>query len=295
MLYLRKLLLALPLLILTGCGADVLEEKGARDPSYLPISQTNTIVFVHGMYLTPIVWQEWETHFQDLGYDTHSPAWQQHDLSVAEQNSIHPSDALAALTLPEVVRHYRDYIAALEETPILIGHSMGGLIVQMLLSEGIGAAGVAINSAPPQGVLSANADFLKANWPHINPVLSPDKPTQLTFEQFTFGFVNDMDSETQINAYNHYAVPESRHVGKATLTRDAAIDVTLPRAPLLILAGGNDHTIPASLNYTNFKKYQPAPSITDYKQFPERNHWTILQPEWEMLAEYIQVWLGDNS
>ena len=293
--HLRKIVLMLHILILSGCGADVLEEQGTRELSYLPVAASSTVVFIHGMYLTPLVWQEWESLFQDSGFNTYSPAWPQHDLSVAEQNAIHPSSALAELTLPDVLQYYREYITALEEPPILIGHSMGGLIVQILLSEGLGAAGIAINSAPPQGVISANTNFLKANWPHINPFLSPNKPTQLTFKQFAFGIVNDMDSEIQINTFSQYAVPESRRVGKATLTNDAAIDIALPRAPLLILAGGNDRMIPASLNYTNFKKYRSAASITDYKQFRDRNHWTILQPEWESLADYIQEWLGDNS
>lgn len=291
---LRPIIFSLILYLLAGCGADILEEKGTRDPRYLPVAVTNSIVFIHGMYLTPLTWHEWETHFQTRGYITHSPPWPQHAQSVAEHNAIHPSDSLAALTLPEVLQHYRDFISTLDEPPILVGHSMGGLIVQILLSEGFGAAGVAIHSAPPQGVLSVNTRFLQANWPHINPLLNPNVPTQLTLEQFAFGFVNGMDSETQINAYHRYVVPESRRIGKATLTPDAAIDVIQPRPPLLLIAGGNDHTIPPSLNYTNFRIYRSATSVTDYKQFPARNHWTILQPEWESVARYIEEWWVEN-
>lgn len=280
---------------LWGCNASVLEEKGGRNADYQSIHASTTIVFIHGMYLTPITWREWELQYQSLGYTTFSPAWPLHDLPIAEQNATHPNTALAELTLSEILQYYRDFIAALEEKPILIGHSMGGLITQILLSEGIAAGGIAINSAPPQGVISAELNFLKANQPHIDPFLSVSKPTQLTFGQFQFGFVNNMPLEEQKNAYAKYAVPESRRVGRSTLTSAAKVDATIERPPLLLISGGDDHTIPASLSYSNFLKYGNTPSVTDYKQFPERNHWTILQNDWELVAGYIDDWIEVNK
>ncbi len=279
---------------LWGCKANVLEEKGARDTSYQSIAPSNTVVFIHGMYLTPLSWSQWESHFQSLGYTTFSPAWPLHDASVEELNDEHPNSALSELTLPEVVQYYRDFIATLEEQPILIGHSMGGLISQILLSEGIAAGGIAINSAPPQGVISLDPNFLKANQPHIDPFLSASKPTQLTFTQFQFGFVNNMQLEEQQMAYLDYSVPESRRVGRATPTSAAKIDTEVAKPPLLLISGGDDHTIPASLSYSNFSKYRNSPSATDYKQFPDRNHWTLLQENWESVANYIDRWIEEN-
>jgi len=280
---------------LWGCNASVLEEIGPRDTHYQSIPSTNTIVFIHGMYLTPLTWSEWEAHYQLLGYTTFSPAWPLHDASVAEQNNKHPNSELAELTLSEILQYYRDFIAALDEKPILIGHSMGGLIAQILLSEGIVAGGVAINSAPPQGVISVDPDFLRANQPHIDPFLSVSKPTQLTFEQFQFGFVNNMLLEDQRRAYASYAVPESRRVGRATLTSAAKVEAAVVRPPLLLVSGGGDHTIPASLSYSNFLKYRNSQSVTDYRQFPERNHWTLLQEDWETVASYIDEWVEVNK
>ena len=281
-------------LCLIACGGSVLEEQGPRSPEFARIADTQTVVFIHGMYLTPKSWQPWEAYFQELGYQTHSPAWPLHDKSVPELNAEHPSSELAELTLPQIVQHYRDFVATLEQPPILVGHSMGGLVVQQLLSENSAAAGVILHSAPPFGVLSADPNFLKANWPHINPFLSLGQPTQLTLEQFAFAFMEDLDTETQLNAYTDYVVPESRRVGRAPLNEVARINTEQARTPLLFIAGGKDNIIPASLNYANFRKYENTPAITDYKQFPERNHWTLLQPGWEAVAAYIEDWLEQN-
>ncbi|MEH6451093.1 MAG: alpha/beta hydrolase [Oleispira sp.] len=281
--------------VLSGCASHVLNDQAGKEGDYLPASKTQSVVFIHGMYLTPMVWQQWEVYFQTLGYKTYSPAWPLHGQSVLEQNTSHPREELAELSLPEVVQYYQNFIEALEEPPILIGHSMGGLIVQQLLAKNIGAAGVAINSAPPQGVISMKLDFLKANWPHLSPFKSSSEPTQLTLEQFSFGFVNGESSDEQKTAFETYVVPESRSIGKAALSSDGEVDYEVARVPLLIVSGGKDNTIPASLNYSNFEEYRDSPAITDYKEFPDRNHWTILQPGWESVAGYAQRWLKAND
>jgi len=282
-------------MILTGCASNVVNDQAGSKRSYLPATKTQSVVFIHGMYLTPSVWQPWETHFKNLGYKTYSPAWPLHEASVIEQNSAHPKGELAELTLPMVVQHYQEFIEALEEPPVLIGHSMGGLIVQQLLAKNIGAAGVAINSAPPQGVISMKWDFLQANWPHLSPFASSSEPSQLTLQQFSFGFVNGEDKAVQEKAFENYVVPESRAIGKAALSSDGVVDYEVARVPLLMLSGGKDNTIPASLNYTNFEEYRDSPALTDYKEFPERDHWTILQSDWESLARYVQRWIKANE
>lgn len=281
--------------VLTGCASHTLNDQAGREGDYLPAAKTQSVVFIHGMYLTPAVWQFWEAYFKNLGYKTFSPAWPLHGASVAEQNSLHPKEELAELTLPMVVQYYQEFIEKMEEPPILIGHSMGGLVVQQLLAKNVGAAGIAINSAPPQGVISMKWDFLQANWPHLSPFASSSVPSQLTLEQFSFGFVNGESSEVQIQAFEKYVVPESRAIGKAALSSDGAVDYEVVRVPLLIISGGKDNTIPASLNYSNFEEYRDSPALTDYKEFPERNHWTIRQSNWESVARYVQRWIKANN
>lgn len=281
--------------ILCACKGQVLEIKGPRQPGFTTITDSKTVVFIHGMYLTPASWRDWETYFQRQGYTTYSPAWPLHDLSVDEQNALHPSAELSALTLPMVLQHYRDFIATLPEPPILIGHSMGGLIVQKLLDEHVAAAGIAIDSAPPFGVFSVEPAFLAANLHIFNPSVSVSTPIKLSFKQFQYGFANGMTLEDQQDAYLNNVVPESRRIGRATLSSRAKVKTDEARAPLLIVASGSDHTATPGLNYTNFRLFKKTPAITDWRMFPGRNHWTIRQQGWEQVADYVSHWIDENK
>lgn len=191
----KHLGILLLIMLLMACNMNVTEVTGPRLPDYKRIEKSRTVVFIHGMYLTPNAWESWERQFQVAGYDTYSPSWPLHDASVGEQNDRYPDAELGALTLSAVLQHYREFILTLDEAPILVGHSMGGLIVQLLLAEGIGAGGIAIDSAPPFGVISVSPIFLKANFPHLNPLASAGSPVKLSFKQFQFGFANGMEEE----------------------------------------------------------------------------------------------------
>jgi pimeloyl-ACP methyl ester carboxylesterase len=256
---------------------------------------SKTILFIHGMYMTPLCWEHWLDFFQAKGYRCIAPAWPERDKPVQELRKIHPDPQLGHLTLSRVIEHYADLIHMLEEKPILIGHSMGGLVVQVLLQRYEAIAGVAIDSAPPQGIITTDKAFLKSNWPHINPFVSQNSPIQMTLERFQYTFVNDLPLEEQQAAFERYVVPESRRVPAQSLTKVTSIDFSSPHPPLLLVAGSNDHLIPASLNLANYKKYKRSPSITDFKEFPGRTHFIIGQTGWEEVAGYVATWLDEKK
>ncbi|HAG92895.1 MAG TPA: alpha/beta hydrolase [Gammaproteobacteria bacterium] len=287
----RILTTAALLFSLGACKLNVIEEEGPRSAEFSRIGNSQTIVFIHGMYLTPAVWNDWQNYFEAQGYETHAPAWPLHEFSVEEQNQLHPNATLGELSLKDVLNQYRAFINTLDEKPIAIGHSMGGLVAQMLLEEGLLSGAIAIHSAPPYGVLSAEPEFLKANWPMLNPLISVDEPIQLTLSQFQYGFANGMEESEQQAAYEEYLVPESRRVGRATTTKAAQLQFDVAREPLLLIAGGIDRTITARLNYANFQAYRRTPAITDFRQFPQRNHWTIGMSDWQSVANYIAQWI----
>jgi len=247
------------------------------------------------MYMTPLCWEHWLDYFQAKGYHCIAPAWPGRDKPVETLRKSHPDPQLSTLTLSQVIVHYVILIKILDEKPILIGHSMGGLVVQLLLQKYVGIAGVAIDSAPPQGVFTTELPFLRSNWPHINPFVSQASPIQMTLERFQYTFVNNLPLEIQQSAYERYVVPESRRVPAQSLTKVAAINFSNPHPPLLLVAGSNDHLIPASLNQTNYKKYKRSPSITDFKEFAGRTHFIIGQPGWEEVAGYITAWLDEKG
>lgn len=252
-----------------------------------------TIVFVHGMYMNPLCWEHWVDYCQAKGYQCLAPAWPGRDRPVESLRKQHPDPQLGKLTLNHVIQHISDTISALDDKPILIGHSMGGLIVQLLLQKDLAAAAVAIDSAPPFGVFTTRWSFLKSNWPHITPFVSQSSPIVMTFERFQYTFVNGLPLAEQRAAFDRYVVPESRRVPRQSLT--ARVDFKKPHAPLLLIAGGADHIIPPSLNQSNYAKYQSSASVTGFKEFAGRTHFIVGQTGWEEVADFVLAWLNENG
>lgn len=287
--------LSLALLALSPACSTPSEIQSPRTAATTKIGPSKTVVFVHGMYFTPISWQAWESYFQSKGYKTLAPAWPGHEKPVEEQRRAHPDKVLAALTLEQIVDTYRNVLRGLGgEKPIVVGHSMGGLVVQLLLQEGLASAGIAIDSAPPKGVLSLRYSFLKSNWPAIQPGANIDEPVLLSQQDFAYAFVNCLNAAEQGSVYERFAVPESRRVGKAPTTDAAKVDFTRARPPLLMIAGSDDHIIPISLVRSQYGRYSASPSITDFKEFQGRCHFIVGQPGWEEVADYVLGWIQNN-
>jgi pimeloyl-ACP methyl ester carboxylesterase len=257
--------------------------------------KTKTIVFIHGMFMTPLCWDHWIERYQTRGYHCLAPAWPGRDKPIDIQLKNHPDPELGKLKLRDVVESLASAIKALGEKPALIGHSMGGLVTQLLLQRDLALAGVAIDPAPPMGVFTLAFSFLKANFPVINPLVPVTQPAMMSFEQFQYAFVNTLPLAEQRRAYDRYVVPESRGVPTQSLTSVGRVDFKKPHPPLLIIAGEKDHIVPASLNKTNYIKYKASPSLTDFKEFPGRDHFGIGEKGWEELADYSLAWLEKTA
>jgi pimeloyl-ACP methyl ester carboxylesterase len=193
------------------------------------------------------------------------------------------------------VAHFDTAARGMSEPPFLVGHSLGGLIVQILLNRGLGAAGVAIDSAPPSGLLSLEWSFHKSNWPMLNPLASSSTPYYMSFAEWQYAFVNGLPLAEQQAAYEQQCVPESRRAGRGPLSAVAKVDFAKPHGPLLMLAGSTDHIVPASLNRANVAKYKASSSAVDFKEFPGRTHFGIGQQGWEEMADYVLAWLGKRG
>jgi len=254
--------------------------------------KTRTIVLIHGMFMNPLCWENWIPHYESKGYKVIAPAWPRRDKSVEELRKAHPDPELAKLKLNDIVEHITGVIQALDEKPAIIGHSMGGLVVQLLLQRDVAVAGVAIDPAPPAGVFTTAWSFLKSNFPAINPFLL-GQPVMMTFEHFQYAFANTLPLDEQRAAYDRYMVPESRGVPTSSLGAAGKVDFTRPRRPLLITAGEKDNIVPASLNRSNYNKYKGT-FITDFKEFSGRDHLLIGSRDWEEIADYCLNWLNQK-
>ncbi len=253
------------------------------------------IVFIHGMFVTPRCWKPWIERFTAAGHDCLAPAWPLHDAAPEELRRRHPDAALGALGIPDLLADLTRVIAGCPRPPVLVGHSLGGLLVQLLLQKGLGAAGVAIDSAPPKGVVPFSWSFIRSNWPVVNPFVAESEPFLMSFEQFQYAFVHTLPEAAQREAYESQVVPESRKVGRGTLSDAAAIDFRLPHKPLLFIAGTEDHIIPASLNRSNHAKYTDPNSVHEYQEFAGRTHYIIGQDGWTEVADAVASFIGRHA
>lgn len=256
--------------------------------------QSKTIVFITGSFVSNSCWDEWKTYFESKGYTTLAPTWPGKDGDAATLRARHPDKVLAAVTLNDIIEHYTKIINALPEKPILIGHSFGGAISQILLNRDLAAACVAIHAAPPQGVLPYEFTFLKSTYQALGLFTSLDKPYMMSFKKFQYAFVNGMSLEDQKKAYDELAIPESKRATRGGLTSAAYVDFKKEHAPLLMLAGTKDQIIPANLCKRVFKKYTDKNSITEFV-LKERNHFVLGLPTWKEDAEYILNWINSTA
>ncbi|MFC3361821.1 alpha/beta hydrolase [Pedobacter fastidiosus] len=257
------------------------------------MTHSKIIVFITGAFVSSDGWNDWKEYFEQQGYRTIAPAWPYKDAPACTLRQRHPDAEVASLRLTDLIAYFIGIVEALPEKPILIGHSMGGLITQLLVQKGLATAGIAIHSLQPQGIFTFKFSFYKAGWAALGFFTDAKKTFLMSFAQWQYAFTNSMSYEEQKDAYYKLLIPESKLVVRDATTSAAKIDFTRPHAPLLFLSGSNDHFIPASLNYTNYKKYTHTGSITDYKEFVGRNHFVLGQPGWQENANFILKWLNE--
>jgi pimeloyl-ACP methyl ester carboxylesterase len=261
---------------------------------------TDTIVLIHGLWMTPLSWEHWIDRYRARGYTVLAPSWPGMESDI-EQLRRDPSP-IARLGAAEIVDHYERIIRQLERPPIIMGHSFGGGFVQLLLDRGVGAAGVAIDSATVKGVLALPFSTLRSAWPILRNPANVHKAVALTPEQFHYAFANTLPERESAKAYERYHVPGAGRVlfqgAFANLDPHTVFRVDFSkddRAPLLFVAGGKDHIVPAWINKYNARLYDKSKAITAYKEFPGRSHFTVGQDGWEEVADYALDWAVRNA
>jgi pimeloyl-ACP methyl ester carboxylesterase len=259
---------------------------------------TEKMILIHGAFLSARSWENYVRYFTDAGFDVSAVEWPRKSGDVEELRE--HGDDLAGLGVAEIVDHYDAIIRALDAPPVLVGHSFGGLFVQLLLDRGLGRAGVALDPASPKGVLRIAPSSLKVASPAIAHPGKRHGVVTLTAEQFNYAFTNTFEPAAAAAAFERYAVPETGQIffeaGLANFKLHSPVAVDYDRAdraPLLFVAGGEDHTIPATTVRANVKKYHGSPARTDLIEFAGRAHFHMVQTGWEEIADAIRGWLAD--
>ena len=259
----------------------------------------DTIVLVHGFWVTPRSWEHWIKRYESRGYRVLAPAYPGFEVEVEALNA-DPSP-IERVTVPQIIEKLEGIVRELSSPPILIGHSAGGVFTQILLDRGYGAAGVAINSAPTEGVKRVPLSQIRATFPVLKNPANRHRAVGFTFEQWHYAFANTFSEEESRALYERYHIPASGpifwgsalaniHPGEDDNHVDYHNDA---RAPLLFISGSEDHLMPPSIQRSNAKHYK-SDTITEVKEF-EGPHLLPASPGWERIADYALMWAMDHA
>lgn len=255
-----------------------------------------TIVLVHGLWMSPLSWEGWIDSFSERGHRVLAPAWPGMDDRDVESLRADTS-AFERVGVKEISDHYDRIVRDLDRPPIIMGHSFGGLVTQILLDRGLGAAGVAVDPAPPKGVLVVPPASVRVASVALSNPANRHRAVMLTPKQFHYAFGNTLSERESQAVYERYAIPgPGRPLFQAALANfnpRAATKVNFhndTRAPLLILGGGKDHTTPPASTRANAKLQRRSQAVTEYKEYPDRSHYTVGQDGWEAVADHALEW-----
>ena len=267
-----------------------ISEREKREIEAAYASDKTPVVFIHGLWLLPSSWANWADFFKQAGYAPLTPDWPDDPQTV--QGARAEPEVVANKTLKQVAEHTTEVIAALDKKPVVIGHSTGGLLAEILAGRGLAAATVAIDPGVFRGVLPLPGSVLKGIGPFLINPLTRSRAITLTFDQFKYGWANALDEEEARELYKTYHVAGSgislAQMGNANLnpwTQAKANTKNPDRGPLLIIDGEKDHTVPWAIANAAYKRQRRNPGVTEIVKIPNRGHSLTIDHGWREVAQ----------
>lgn len=249
-----------------------------------------TIVMIHGMWGGGWYWEKYKTFFEEKGYQCITPTLRFHDMDPKEL----PNPQLGITSLLDYAEYLEREIREIDDVPILMGHSMGGLLAQILGSRGLAKALVLLTPGAPSGIMALKPSVMKSFWSALTKWGFWRKPMRQTFEEAVYSMLHLLPPEEQREIYSRF-VYESGRAGfemgfwLLDLKKAAKVDESKVTCPVLVIAGAQDRITPASVVQKVADKYK---DVSTYKEFSDHAHWVIGEPGWQEIAEYISDWLN---
>jgi pimeloyl-ACP methyl ester carboxylesterase len=254
------------------------------------------VVFIHGLWIHSDAWQPWIELYRSEGYDPLAPGWPGDSADVATTRT-NPA-ALANQGLDDITAGYAKIIDNLPIPPIVIGHSFGGLIAQKLLADERALAAVAIDPGQIKGVKPVPFAQIRSGLPVLSRPGNKKRAVSLTRKQFRYGFGNAISEAESGALFDKFAIPGPGkplfEASTANFKKHSPAGVNTQRTdrgPLLIIGGGQDHTVPEVVARAAFKLYSGSGAVTDYRVFPDRGHSLVLDHGWREIADCTLSWL----
>ena len=258
------------------------------------------VVFIHGLWLHASSWQPWIELFRSAGYEPIAPGWPGEAATVAETRA--DPEALAGSGVEEVTQHYAGIIDTLDRPPVLIGHSFGGTIAEKLLGEGRGAGAVAIDAAQIKGVLPLPLSALRSTVPVFKNPANRHRAVSLTADQFRYSFGNALPPEESDGLFENWSIPAPGkplfEAATANFSPHSPVAVETDneeRGPLLLVMGGQDHTVPEAITKSTLKQYRHSSAVTDLIEFVDRGHSLTIDHGWREIADACLAWLSAHE
>ncbi len=253
-------------------------------------STATPVVFVHGLWLLPSSWDPWAAVFEEAGYVALTPGWPDDPETVAEAKA-HP-EVFAGKGIGEIADYEESIIRRLDRKPVVIGHSFGGLLTEILAGRGLAVASVAISPAPFRGVLPLPISALRAGAPVLSNPRNRHRAVPLTYDQFRYSFANAVDEDEARELYERYSVPGSGEplfqaaAANFNPWSEAKVDTKNPeRGPMLIISADSDHTVPWAIAEASYKRENDNEDVTEIVKMPNRGHALTIDHGWRDVAE----------
>ncbi len=247
------------------------------------------IVMIHGMWGNSWVWDNYKTFFENKDYICITPTLRYHDMDPNDD----PDPRLGSVSLLDYADDIEKLIRKLNTPPIIVGHSMGGIIAQILAKRGLAEALVLLTPASPSGIMSQTPSVIKSFWSAFAKWGFWKKPMRQTFKEAAYSTLGVLPEDQKKEAFSKFVYESGRaasEIGYWYLDskKVTKVDETNITCPVLIVAGSDDKMTPTSVTRKIANKYK---DVATYKEFENHGHWVVGEPGWEVIAEDTSVWL----
>ena len=263
-------------------------------------SGADTVVLIHGLWLTPRSWEYWIPRYEGRGFQVLAPAYPGFEVEVEDLRA--DPDLIGTMGITEIVDFYDEIIRNLDKPPIIMGHSFGGTVTQLLLDRGLGAAGVCLNSAVVKGIKVVPLPQIKSLFPVLDDPRHRHQAVGLTPKQFHYAFTNTLTAEESQPLFDRYAIAAPGGIvwdgALANFSPNSPAKVDFKkadRAPLLFIAGGEDHVNPPAVNKSNYEHQRKSGATTHYVEFADRPHFMLRLEDWESIADLALAWAVNQT
>jgi pimeloyl-ACP methyl ester carboxylesterase len=253
------------------------------------MNKRKKLIMIHGMCVSAWCWDKFREYYEKKDYDSLTPILRFHDMPPERS----PDQRLGSISLLDYVEDMQKELLQLPEKPIIIGHSMGGLIGQILAERQLVKALILLTPASPSGYLNFYPSQLKTflsvqkKWGYWH------KPWRFTFNETAYGILNLLPPAQQREIYQKFVFESGRALAEIAFwffdtNRSARVDESKVNCPVLVIGAANDRITPVAVTRKIAFKYR---HVATYQQFNSNAHWVMGEPGWEKIAGFIHDWL----